>query len=102
MIALSILRFMLKMLKEKKTGLMGTNISMGKLTPIFLIPKTGVPIPIKKNESELLLENKRVIYKCGICKQKFILRSDKNISHATFMAWMSEVKGHACYGSKEH
>ena len=80
------LKIMLKMMKK------GTIPKKYAPPPSFLIfPKTPEP------QSDLFLERKRVVYKCGKCKHKFVLKSDINLDQKIVAQWMSEVRSHKCH-----
>ena len=85
-----IMAVMLKiMLKAMKKG------GSAKPPPLIIIPKKLMPnsnIP----PSDLTLDRKRLVYRCGVCGQKFSLKSDVTISQLTMSGWLDEVKGHEC------
>ena len=93
-IALIMLKLMLKMLKNG------------------MIPKGHIPLPsfiiIPKAQaqhipkSDLFLEKKRILYKCGACGHKFVLKSDVNLNNSAFMEWMEGVKKHECHVNKKN
>ena len=86
LIALIMLKILLKTMKK------GQGVATKIPPPAFLMfPKAALP------KSDLVLENKRIIYRCGQCNQKFILRSDIKLNQKTVMMWMGEVKGHKCH-----
>ena len=88
------LKIMLKMMKKNKKMEV-------KPPPFLIIPKSvmeGMSHPAP--QSELMLENRKMAYKCGICKHKFILKTDKKISQALASEWMIKTKNHKCHDNK--
>ena len=85
------LRLLLKMMRKGKP--------IGAPPPIIIIPKKLMPdIP----QSDLTLDRKRLVYRCGVCGQKFSLKSDKTISQQIMKEWLDEVKGHKCNASQKN
>ena len=86
-IMLIMLKVMLKMMKK------GIIPNKTMPLPIFI-----TPIKFQPNEpkSDLMLERKKIMYNCGICKHKFMMKSDTILTQNTVMQWIKEVKDHKC------
>ena len=88
-VALIMLKIMLKMIKKDMIPKRYMHF------PAFIIvPKIqSQHIP----KSDILLEKKKVVYRCGICNQKFVLKSDVNLTQNAYVEWVEGVKKHNCH-----
>ena len=86
------LKIILKIMKKNKLPIAPP--------PFIVIPKSLMPN--KASESDLLLDRRKLVYRCGLCKQRFSLKSDVDISQKTLTEWLDEVKRHECYDNKKN
>ena len=90
------LKIMLKMMKKEKKEMIPQKHTP---PPAFLVfPKLSAHPP----KDDLLLENKRIMYGCGGCGHKFVLKSDVNLTQSTVAEWMGEVRSHNCHDNKKN
>lgn len=82
-------------LKSMKKG------GQAKPPALIIIPKKFMPCPHASHMShaplsDLTLDRRRLAYRCGVCGQRFSLKSDEVISQETMGKWLDEVRGHIC------